>query len=132
MHEHLALTEGLIVSERFTAALGPMLGRARAHKLLDAASRKAVDEGITLDEALEEEEPSLDEMLSRDRLRDLTDPTHYTGSAPVLTDRALRRGPAPVRTSAPSAEARAADAADAANSADAADPADTASDTRAR
>ncbi|NLU71605.1 3-carboxy-cis,cis-muconate cycloisomerase [Streptomyces sp. HNM0575] len=100
MHEHLALTEGLIVSERFTAALGPLLGRARARKLLDAASRKAVDEGITLDEALEEEEPALREMLSRERLRDLTDPTHYTGSAPALTDRALRRGPGPVRTRA--------------------------------
>ena len=99
MHEHLALTEGLIVSERFTVALGPLLGRARARKLLDAASRMAVDEGITLDEALEEEEPSLREMLSRERLRDLTDPTHYTGSAPALTDRALRRGPTPVRSS---------------------------------
>jgi 3-carboxy-cis,cis-muconate cycloisomerase len=97
MHEHLALTEGLIVSERFTVALGPLLGRARARKLLDAASRKAVDEGITLDEALEEEEPALDDLLSRERLRDLTDPAHYTGSAPVLTDRALSRGPAPVR-----------------------------------
>lgn len=100
MHEHLALTEGLIVSERFTVALGPLLGRARARKLLDAASRKAVDEGITLDEALEEEEPALREMLSRERLRDLTDPTHYTGSASALTDRALRRDPAHVRASA--------------------------------
>ena len=109
MHEHLALTEGLIVSERFTVALGPMLGRARARKLLDAASRKAVDEGITLDEALEEEEPALHDLLSRERLRDLTDPTHYTGSAPVLTDRALRRDPASARrtdrTQGPSDEA---------------------------
>ena len=106
MHEHLALTEGLIVSERFTVALGPLLGRPRARKLLDVASRKAVDEGITLDEALEEEledeEPALRDLLTRERLRDLTDPTHYTGSAPVLTDRALRRDPAP-------APARAAD-----------------------
>ncbi|WP_253186486.1 lyase family protein, partial [Streptomyces abyssalis] len=103
MHEHLALTEGLIVSERFTVALGPLLGRARARKLLDAASRKAVDEGITLDEALEEEEPALREMLSGERLRDLTDPTHYTGSAPALTDRALRRGPADPATTVASA-----------------------------
>ncbi|WP_181769197.1 lyase family protein, partial [Streptomyces albidus (ex Kaewkla and Franco 2022)] len=123
MHEHLALTEGLIVSERFTVALGPLLGRARARKLLDAASRKAVDEGITLDEALEEEEPTLHDLLSRERLRDLTDPTHYTGSAPVLTDRALRRDPAPARgtdqqAGEPSAQ-KPADAAD--GSTDAAD-----------
>lgn len=108
MHEHLALTEGLIVSERFTVALGPLLGRARARKLLDVASRKAADEGITLDEALaeelEEEEPALRELLSRERLRDLTDPTHYTGSAPVLTDRALRRDPAPTPAPAPAAD----------------------------
>ncbi|MGH3323909.1 MAG: lyase family protein, partial [Streptomyces sp.] len=100
MHEHLALTDGLIVSERFTVALGPLLGRARARKLLDAASRKAVDEGITLDEALQEEEPALLELLSRERLRDLTDPTHYTGSAPLLTDRALRRAAAAEGTAA--------------------------------
>ncbi|GAB2806845.1 3-carboxy-cis,cis-muconate cycloisomerase [Streptomyces daliensis] len=93
MHEHLALTDGLIVSERIAAALGPLLGRARAKRLLADASRKAVDEGIALDEALEEEEPELRRLLSKERLRDLTDPTHYTGSAPTLTDRALARTP---------------------------------------
>jgi 3-carboxy-cis,cis-muconate cycloisomerase len=91
MREHLALTDGLIVSERLAAALGPLLGRARARQLLEAASVKAVEEGITLDEALVEDEPALRERLSRQRLRDLTDPARYTGSAGALTDRALRR-----------------------------------------
>jgi 3-carboxy-cis,cis-muconate cycloisomerase len=121
MHEHLALTEGLIVSERFTVALGPLLGRARARKLLDAASRKAVDEGITLDEALEEEEPALHDLLSRERLRDLTDPTHYTGSAPVLTDRALRRAPAPVQQAARNTSEQADETTDHSDTTDAAD-----------
>ncbi|WP_240979691.1 3-carboxy-cis,cis-muconate cycloisomerase [Streptomyces sp. HNM0574] len=93
MHEHLGLTEGLIVSERIAAALGPLLGRARAGELLSAACRTAAEEGITLDEALEEEEPRLRELLSKERLRELADPAGYTGAAPALTDRALRRLP---------------------------------------
>lgn len=94
MHEHLGLTDGLIVSERVAAALGPLLGRARAKELLAQASRTASDEGITLDEALEEEEPELRNLLSKERIRDLTDPARYSGSAAALTDRALLR-PAP-------------------------------------
>lgn len=91
MHEHLGLTDGLIVSERVAAELGPLLGRPRAKELLAQASRTAAEEGITLDEALEEEEPQLRKLLSRERIRDLTDPARYTGSAAALTDRALLR-----------------------------------------
>lgn len=93
MHEHLARTEGLIVSERLAAALTPPLGRARARELLTAAARAAVEEGIPLDEALLEEDPGLRELLPRGRLRELADPARYTGSAAALTDRALRRRP---------------------------------------
>lgn len=74
MREHLDLTHGLIVSERLAAELEPVLGRARAKELLT----RLASEGRPLAEA-----PELADI-------DL-DPTHYTGSAGALTDRALER-----------------------------------------
>ncbi|MFJ7290751.1 3-carboxy-cis,cis-muconate cycloisomerase [Streptomyces collinus] len=74
MREHLDLTHGLIVSERLSAELAPVLGRARAKELLT----RLAAEGRPLAEA-----PELTDV-------DL-DPTHYTGSAGALTDRALER-----------------------------------------
>ncbi|MEU1573485.1 3-carboxy-cis,cis-muconate cycloisomerase [Streptomyces collinus] len=74
MREHLDLTHGLIVSERLSAELAPLLGRSRAKELLT----RLAAEGRPLAEA-----PELTDV-------DL-DPTHYTGSAGALTDRALER-----------------------------------------
>ncbi|MGW3569228.1 3-carboxy-cis,cis-muconate cycloisomerase [Streptomyces sp. NPDC000941] len=94
MGEHLALTDGLIVSERIAATLAPLVGRSRAKELLTAASRRAGEEGVGLTAALAEalaEVPGLAGVLSGARLRDLTDPARYTGSAAALVDRALRR-----------------------------------------
>ncbi|MFF3612188.1 3-carboxy-cis,cis-muconate cycloisomerase [Streptomyces sp. NPDC002580] len=89
MREHLGLTHGLIVSERLAAELAPVLGRARAKELLTRAAERAVTERRPLVEVLDEE-PGLEDLPGVD-LADLTDPTHYTGSAGVLTDRALER-----------------------------------------
>ncbi|MGW6024632.1 lyase family protein [Streptomyces sp. NPDC055099] len=86
MREHLGLTHGLIVSERLTAELTPLLGRARAKELLTSAARRTRDEGRTLAEVLAEE-PGLAAV----DLTELTDPARYTGSAGALTDRALER-----------------------------------------
>ncbi|MGI5366140.1 3-carboxy-cis,cis-muconate cycloisomerase [Streptomyces iakyrus] len=74
MHEHLDLTDGLIVSERLSAELAPVLGRARAKELLT----RLAAEGRPLAEAPELADADLD-------------PNHYTGSAGALTDRALER-----------------------------------------
>lgn len=86
MREHLGLTHGLIVSERLTAELTPLLGRARAKELLTSAARRTRDEGRTLAEVLAEE-PGLASV----DLTELTAPARYTGSAGPLTDRALER-----------------------------------------
>ncbi|WP_434589268.1 3-carboxy-cis,cis-muconate cycloisomerase [Streptomyces sp. A5-4] len=95
MRENLALTHGLIVSERIAAALAPRLGRARAKQLLTAASRRAAAEGIPLAEALAGTLPAneLTELAGPTELAELTDPTRYTGSAAALVDRALERTP---------------------------------------
>lgn len=92
MREHLALTGGRIVSERLTAELAPLVGRARAAESVTAASRRAEDQaqGVTFAAALAEE-PALKGLLTPERLRELLDPAAYLGSAAALTDRALRR-----------------------------------------
>lgn len=86
MRAHLDLTHGLIVSERLSAELAPVLGRARAKELLTRAAERATAENRPLGELLAEE-PELKEL----DLAALTDPTQYTGSAGALTDRALER-----------------------------------------
>ena len=86
MREHLGLTHGLIVSERLSAGLTPVLGRSRAKELLTEAARRAYEEGRGLGELLDEEEE-----LKEVDLPPLIDPARYTGSAGALTDRALER-----------------------------------------
>ncbi|MEU6200812.1 3-carboxy-cis,cis-muconate cycloisomerase [Streptomyces sp. NPDC047061] len=86
MRRHLDLTNGLIVSERLSAALAPVLGRGRAKELLTELARRTHIEHRALRELLAEE-PDLKDV----DLDSLTDPARYTGSAGVLTDRALER-----------------------------------------
>lgn len=86
MREHLDLTHGLVVSERLSAELAPVLGRARAKELLTDLARRTYAEGRSLAELLSEQ-PELKDI----DLDELTDPARYTGSAGVLTDRALER-----------------------------------------
>ncbi|MEU1301895.1 3-carboxy-cis,cis-muconate cycloisomerase [Streptomyces shenzhenensis] len=86
MRRNLDLTHGLIVSERLSAELTPVLGRARAKELLTKLAHRARTEGRALG-ALLAAEPELTDV----DLDDLTDPARYTGSAGALTDRALER-----------------------------------------
>lgn len=86
MREHLDLTHGLIVSERLSAELAPLLGRARAKALLTDLAKRTYTEGRSLAELLAEE-PELKDV----DLDELTDPARYTGSAGALTDLALER-----------------------------------------
>jgi 3-carboxy-cis,cis-muconate cycloisomerase len=86
MREHLDLTHGLIVSERLSAELAPVLGRARAKSLLTELTERTYAEGRGLGELLAEEP----ELKGLD-LDSLADPARYTGAAAILTDRALER-----------------------------------------
>ncbi|MGW5498032.1 3-carboxy-cis,cis-muconate cycloisomerase [Streptomyces olivaceoviridis] len=86
MRRNLGITRGLIVSERLSAALAPVLGRARAKELLTELARRAHAEDRPLSGLLSE----VDELKDVD-LDDLLDPAHYTGFAGSLTDRALER-----------------------------------------
>ncbi|MET7309829.1 3-carboxy-cis,cis-muconate cycloisomerase [Streptomyces sp. NPDC005571] len=90
MRENLQLTDGLIVSERLAAVFAGRIGRARAREVLSGAADRARSETADLADVLFDvlrEEP---ELAGLD-LAELTDPTRYTGSAGLLTDRALER-----------------------------------------
>ncbi|MFC8076632.1 lyase family protein [Streptomyces sp. NPDC057307] len=89
MRDNLGLTHGLLVSERLATALAPAVGAARAKQLVGAAARLASGAGIPLAQALTETDPAVAELIGEERLRALTDPAGYTGSAPALVDRAL-------------------------------------------
>ncbi len=97
MRENLAATGGLVVSERLVAALAALTGRAAARRTLDAAARRAADDGIPLYDALRTvlaADPATGAgaaALTGPRLRELLDPAGYSGSAGALVDRALRR-----------------------------------------
>ncbi|GHI98385.1 3-carboxy-cis,cis-muconate cycloisomerase [Streptomyces olivaceus] len=88
MRAHLGLTHGLIVSERLSAELAPVLGRARAKELLTELARRAYREDRPLGELLSDVPELRDSGLD---LAALTDPARYTGCAGALTDRALER-----------------------------------------
>lgn len=88
MRAHLGLTHGLIVSERLSAELAPVLGRARAKELLTELARRAYREDRPLGELLAGVPELRDSGLD---LAALTDPARYTGCAGALTDRALER-----------------------------------------
>ncbi|GAA4982296.1 3-carboxy-cis,cis-muconate cycloisomerase [Streptomyces hyderabadensis] len=86
MRAHLGLTHGLIVSERLSAELAPVLGRARAKELLTELAARAYAEDRSLGELL----AGVPELRDLD-LAGLTDPARYPGAAAALTDRALER-----------------------------------------
>ncbi|GGK12940.1 3-carboxy-cis,cis-muconate cycloisomerase [Streptomyces camponoticapitis] len=109
MRANLGLTQGLLVSERLLTALIPAVGRTRAKEVVGAAARLASRAGIPLAQALTETDPAISELIGEARLRSLTDPAGYTGSAPALVDRALAEHAAAGRALAEAALERAPD-----------------------
>ncbi|MCM2577434.1 3-carboxy-cis,cis-muconate cycloisomerase [Streptomyces sp. MTZ3.1] len=92
MRRNLDKTGGLVITERLAAVLAPALGRDEARRLVADAARRSADAPGGPQPALREALVATG-LFSGERLRNLTDPTGYTGSAGALTDRALRRNP---------------------------------------
>ncbi|MFH8683295.1 3-carboxy-cis,cis-muconate cycloisomerase [Streptomyces lydicus] len=94
MRHNLDATGGLVVTERLVAALTALTGRGEARRIVDAAARRTAQDGTPLHDALRAElDESRAAALPEARLRQLLDPTTYTGSAGALVDRALARTP---------------------------------------
>ncbi|CAJ0807821.1 MULTISPECIES: 3-carboxy-cis,cis-muconate cycloisomerase [Ralstonia] len=91
MRANLGLTHGLILGEAVMLALGADLGRLQAHHVVEAASRRAVQDNRTLRDVLAEAPDVLRIWGSAtpQRLDALLDPTHYLGDAGAAVDRVL-------------------------------------------
>ena len=80
MRANIEKTNGLIFAERALMLLGPKLGRDVAHKILEGAARKSVQEGRNL-AAILAEIPEVTAHLSAAELNELERPEQYLGSA---------------------------------------------------
>jgi 3-carboxy-cis,cis-muconate cycloisomerase len=90
MRANLALTNGQIVSERLSAVLAPLLGKAAAKKKLQAAAFEAERTHRPLAELLAED-PDIRNHLDHNLIDDLLAPDNYLGAAPVIVDFVLDR-----------------------------------------
>jgi 3-carboxy-cis,cis-muconate cycloisomerase len=88
MRANLELTHGFVMAESFKTALAASLGLQRAHEVVEAATRRALAERLSLREALESE-PLVLEQLSPDALDRAADPRNYVGVAEEFVQRAL-------------------------------------------
>jgi 3-carboxy-cis,cis-muconate cycloisomerase len=88
MRANLEITHGLVQAEAVTMALGAQIGRAQAHELIEAASKRAMAEHRSLREVLVRE-PTVRAALSDDDFDRLFDPTHYLGVARQLVTQAI-------------------------------------------
>jgi 3-carboxy-cis,cis-muconate cycloisomerase len=90
MRKNLDLQGGLIMSEAVMMGLAPLVGKSKAHHLVYAAAGKAMDNGITLREALLED-IEISSLLSIEEIDKLLNPINYTGSAGAMVDRVLEK-----------------------------------------
>jgi 3-carboxy-cis,cis-muconate cycloisomerase len=88
MRGNLDLTHGLIVAEAVMMGLAPVLGRQVAHDVVYAACRIAAETRRPLAEVLEGD-PAVAGHIGPARIRELTDPVGYLGSAGRMVDRVV-------------------------------------------
>lgn len=89
MARNLTITKGLVVSEAVMMALGPKLGRQRAHDLVYDYCRKAIEEDTMLFDVLVQDE-QITGVCSKEELAKLCDPANYLGLSDIMVDRVLR------------------------------------------
>ncbi|WP_433089289.1 class-II fumarase/aspartase family protein [Dactylosporangium sp. CA-052675] len=98
MRANLDLTGGLIVSEAVMLALGKVIGRQEAHRVVsDAAHRAAAGEGTFA--GLLDTDPRVTTYLSATDLRALLDPTRHLGLSAELAAAGAARARAAVQAS---------------------------------
>ncbi len=78
MHENLTRSGEFLASENAMMALAPLLGRTRAHDLVHHAVSTALEQHISLTDAVMAD-PSLPPSVTPDLVRNALDPARYTG-----------------------------------------------------
>jgi 3-carboxy-cis,cis-muconate cycloisomerase len=90
MRANLDLTRGLVMAEAARMALAPHVGLTEAHTLVEAACRRAADQGRTLADALSED-ATVKRYLGEAEIPRLLQPEAYLGAARTFVERALSR-----------------------------------------
>ena len=90
MQENLDRTEGQIMAEAVSLALGAKIGRMAAHEVVARACRDAERSGRHLREVLGED-PEVRADLGAGELDRLFDPAGYTGQAVAYVDHVLKK-----------------------------------------
>lgn len=88
MQANLDATQGLMMAEAVTLALGPTLGRLAAHERVEAACCRAMSEGRHLRQVLAEDAVIKAQLAPQDFDR-LFDPRNHLGAAVALVERVL-------------------------------------------
>ena len=88
MKKNLELTDGLVNTEAIMMALGPKMGRGKAHDRLSAISI-AVSQGKGRLIDLLSNDPEVAQILDRGAIARLIDPTNYLGNSGAMVDRVL-------------------------------------------
>jgi 3-carboxy-cis,cis-muconate cycloisomerase len=88
MKKNLQLTDGLINTEAIMMALGPKMGRGKAHDRLAAIS-SAVSQGKGRLIDLLSNDPEIVQILDRSAIERLMEPTNYLGNSGAMVDRVL-------------------------------------------
>lgn len=94
MAENLDATNGLILGEAYTLALGARIGRLQAHELVEEASREAVRRDCALSVCIREAlagNPATRDLLSDEEIEVLRNPAHYVGQAAAICDEVLKQ-----------------------------------------
>lgn len=88
MRANIDLTNGLVMAEAVSLALGEHIGRLNAHKLVEHACQQALSTKQSLLQILMTNETVTDN-LSASQLEQCFDPLAYTGEAEAFVDRVL-------------------------------------------
>ena len=87
MADNLAVTRGLILAERLTSELAPVLGYGEARRLVAEATKRAVSSSKSFEEELRGES-RVNEVLAR-LPGDVFDPAGWLGSSELFVEHAL-------------------------------------------
>jgi 3-carboxy-cis,cis-muconate cycloisomerase len=90
MRANLDASQGLPLAESVTMALAVPVGKDEAHKLVEAAARRAVDEGRALADVLAED-PAVTRHLGASEIASRLAPENYLGAARGIVERVLAR-----------------------------------------
>jgi len=92
MRANIDATHGVVFAERAMILLGKALGREQAHRLLEEATRRSVEKGLSLTEVLAAM-PEVTKLLGPKEIKNLDDPQQYLGSAEAFRQRQLASEP---------------------------------------